>query len=57
MAHSRKNKLKTLRRRYDFLMKRSLNGEFPAGSYDEAEASALKWAIDTLEEQLEVING
>lgn len=55
MAHSRKNKLRTLKRRYEFLLKRSNNGNFPAGSYDEAEASALKWAIDTLEN--EVLNG
>jgi hypothetical protein len=47
MSHSRSSKLKTLERRLGFLLKRDVvNGE--NGSYDRAEADALKWAIGEL---------
>jgi hypothetical protein len=52
MAHSRKSKLKSLQRRYEFLQKRVIGNQYLDGSFDEAEMSALKWAIDELGEEI-----
>jgi hypothetical protein len=51
MAHSVKDKLQTLGRRRDYLEKRVAEAEAQGrgSSFDKAEASALRWAMEVIE--------